>query len=190
MIEINLLPDEMRAKQSSSKPSQIDNVVYLFPVILAVVLVVHLYLGMVYMVRAQVLGSLERNWRKLEPQRQEVTGIKSELDAESSQAVIVGNLVASRVLLAPKLNKLSYDLPPGIWFNEVIFDRKELKVKASVVSLKSDEMDIINTFLEELKNDKDFNSDFSGIEVGALQRKTIGSYDVVDFVLTASVQVK
>jgi hypothetical protein len=190
MIEINLLPEEIKAKKASSKPTPLDNLVYLFPVVLAVVLISHMYLGLVYATRSQVLAGLEKRWRTMEPQRQEVMGMKSELDAESSETRIVQAYMAKRVLLAPKLNKLSLNLQAGIWFNEVAFGRKELIVKGSVVSLKSDEIDMINTLLDDLKKDRDFNNDFSSVEVGALQRKTVGSYDVVDFVLTASLSQK
>jgi hypothetical protein len=190
MIEINLLPDDLKIKKQASQPSQFDNLVYLIPVILVVVIFVHLYLGFVFMTRSQVLAGLERSWRTLEPQRNEVLGMKSEINAESSDAKVVKGYMSARVLLAPKLNKLSLDLQPGIWFNDITFNRSSLFVKASIVSLKMDEMDVINTFLEGLKNDRDFNADFSSVEVGAVQRKTVGSYDVVDFVLTATVAPK
>jgi hypothetical protein len=190
MIEINLLPEEIKAKKASGKPTPLDNLVYLLPVLLCVLLITHIYLGIVYATRSQVLAGLERTWQKLEPQRREVLGLKSELDAESSEARTVQGYMAKRVLLSPKLNKLSLDLQPGIWFNEVTFGKKEMMVKGSVVSLKSDEIDMINIFLEDLKKDPDFNNDFSGVEVGALQRKTVGSYDVVDFVLTAYISPK
>jgi len=51
-------------------------------------------------------------------------------------------------------------------------------------------MDLINAFMGSLKADRDFISDFSNIEIGSVQRKTIGSYDVVDFVLTATLAQK
>jgi Tfp pilus assembly protein PilN len=190
MIEINLLPEEIKAKKVSAQPTPLDNLVYLLPIVLVIVLITHMYLGIVYATRSQVLAGLEKRWRTMEPQRQEVMGMKSELDASSSETRIVQAYTAKRVLLAPKLNRLSLNLPPGIWFSNVEFGRKDLVVKGSVVSLKSDEIDMVNTFLEDLKKDRDFNNDFSSVEVGALQRRTVGSYDVVDFVLTAALSPK
>jgi hypothetical protein len=157
---------------------------------LVVVAIAHLYLGFVFASRSQVLAGLERRWKTLEPQRQDVLGMKNEINAGSSEAKVVQGYLAQRILLAPKLNKLSLDLQPGIWFNDVTFGRSGLLVKASIVSLKMDEMDVINTFSENLKNDKDFNEDFSNVEIGAIQRRTVGSYDVVDFVLTATLASK
>jgi hypothetical protein len=190
MIEINLLPEDLRQKRQSSQPSPFDNLVYLIPLILAVVLIANLYLGFIFISRGQILAGLERRWKTLEPQRQDVLGMKSEINAESSEAKVVQGYIAKRVLLAPKLNKLSLDLQPGIWFNDLTFGRSSLLVKASVVSLKMDEMDVINTFLEGLKNDNDFSADLTGVEIGAVQRRTVGSYDVVDFVLTATIAAK
>ena len=119
MIEINLLPEELRLKRQSSKPSQLDNLVYLIPVILFVVVVVHMYLGMIFLTRSKVLAGLESTWHKLEPKRVEVLGLKSEINSESTDAQMVQSYLAKRVPLAPKLNKLSLDLPPGIWFNSI-----------------------------------------------------------------------
>ncbi|MFA6384133.1 MAG: hypothetical protein WCY10_02035, partial [Candidatus Omnitrophota bacterium] len=161
MIEINLLPDDLKLKAQRSQPSPLDNIVYILPLVLFVVIVAHLYLGLVFISRSHVMGGLERRWKALEPQRQEVLGMKNEFNAGSSDANIVQGYLAGRVLLAPKLNKLSLDLQPGIWFNSVIFGRSSLLVKASIVSLKMDEMDLINAFVVNLKNDKDFNADFS-----------------------------
>ncbi|MFA5099509.1 MAG: hypothetical protein WC547_01310 [Candidatus Omnitrophota bacterium] len=190
MIEINLLPEDLKIKKQSNQPSPLDNLVYLIPLILFVVVVAHLYLGLVFISRSQILAGLERKWKTLEPQRQEVQGMKSEINAGSSDARIVQGYLSSRVLIAPKLNKLSLGLQPGIWFNSVTFGRSSLVVKASVVSLKMDEMAVINTFWENLKNDKDFRADFSSVELGAVQRRLVGSYDVVDFVLTAAITPK
>jgi len=126
----------------------------------------------------------------MEPQRAQILALKKELTAESSDARVVQALLMRRVRVAPKLNKLSLNLQPGIWFNSIAFDKKKLIVRASVISLKSDEMDLINAFMGSLKADRDFISDFSNIEIGSVQRKTIGSYDVVDFVLTATLAQK
>jgi hypothetical protein len=190
MIEINLLPEDIRQKRQAAQPSKFDNLIYLIPLILFVVAIIHAYLGMVFVTRSQVLSGLQMQWKKLEPQREQVLGLKSEITAESSDTQVVQAYLAKRVLLAPKLNKLSLDLQPGIWFNDVRFGYKTLIVKASVVSLKMDEMDVINTFVSSLKADKDFSRDFSSIEVGSVQRRTVGSYDVVDFIVTAAVAPK
>ncbi|MFA5075671.1 MAG: hypothetical protein WC436_06240 [Candidatus Babeliales bacterium] len=194
MIEINLLPEELRVKKKTvkeaAKPTQWDNAIYAVPVILLIVIVIHLFLGAVSITRSRVLAGLQQTWKKLEPQRTQVLGLKSVLTAESSDAQIVQSMLVKRVRVAPKLNKLSLDLQSGIWFNSVSFDQKNLIVRASVVSLKMDEMDVINVFMESLKDDKDFSADFRNMEVGSVQRKTIGTYDVVDFVLTCSLAPK
>lgn len=195
MIEINLLPEELRVKKKAvketpDKPTQLDNLIYVIPAILLVVILIHLYLGIVFFARSRVLAGLEQTWKKLEPQRAQIMGLKNVLTAESSDAQTVQALLVKRVRVAPKLNKLSLDLLPGIWFNSVTFDQKNLIVRASVVSLKMDEMDVINTFVDTLKEDKDFSADFANMEIGSVQRKMVGTYDVVDFVLTAAIAPK
>ncbi len=191
MIEINLLPEEQRVKKTEqSAASQLDNIVFLFPLIVIIVVLVHLYLLIMFFSKTSTYASLEKKWRSMEPQKKEVSGMKSEIDANVADARAVEAFMKDRIELAAKLNKLSVHLPSGIWFNDVSFSRRQFIVRGSVVSLKTDEMDMINTFVQDLKGDKEFSADFVSIELGAVQRKTIGSYDVVDFVLTSALQAK
>lgn len=191
MIEINLLPEEQRVKKTEqSAASQLDNIVFLFPLIVIIVVLVHLYLLIMFFSKTSTYASLEKKWRSMEPQKKEVSGMKSEIDANVADARAVEAFMKDRIELAAKLNKLSVYLPSGIWFNDVSFSRRQFIVRGSVVSLKTDEMDMINTFVQDLKSDREFSADFVSIELGAVQRKTIGSYDVVDFVLTSSLQAK
>ena len=87
--------------------------------------------------------------------------------------------------MVKKLNRLSLDLPSGIWFNEISANlKKEFILRGSVVSLKKEEMLLINQFIDNLKKDTDFFKDFSKLEMTSAQSGEIGGYEVNDFVIS------
>ena len=43
---------------------------------------------------------------------------------------------------------------------------------------------LINQFISDLKKDNAFYKDFLKVELGAMTKKTYGSYEVLDFLLT------
>jgi hypothetical protein len=61
-------------------------------------------------------------------------------------------------------------------------------IQGSVVSLTQNEMTIIGKFLQDIKNNKMFSTHFSKIELNSVQRRTIKTYDVVDFVVVGDIK--
>jgi hypothetical protein len=86
------------------------------------------------------------------------------------------------------MNRLSSYLPDGIWFNSMFINSKSLTLRCSVVSLQREEMSLITDFINRLKQDKDFFSGFSGLELSSVEKRTLGVYDIVDFSLTANIK--
>jgi Tfp pilus assembly protein PilN len=193
MIEINLLPEELKAKTRKAVATaqalpgagmDPTYLVYLVPVVAAVLLLAHLYLGLFAFSKQSRLNALNKEWAALAGQREKVTSYKSESEASSKDAMIIEELVNKSIHWSEKLNRLSLDLPPGVWFNEISISRKNLEIKASVFSLESNGVDLINKFLYNLRNDKAFFKDFLSVETGNMVSKKYGSYDVMDFTLS------
>jgi len=197
MIEINLLPQELRVEKKVKKLQ--ENVVsgfgpkhalLLIPLILIVLIILHLYLGVAIVAKSSQLNSLNNKWAKLQNERTLVGNFKRQNSLMSEDAVALQQMVNMRVLWSPKLNKLSLGIPPGIWFNAINITAKEFTINCSVVSLQREEIAFINRFLDNLKNDPVFFNDFLTLELGSVQKKTIGSYEVSDFSLNGSLKTK
>jgi Tfp pilus assembly protein PilN len=191
MIEINLLPEEQKAKTRkavSSAPAgkgfDPTYLVYAVPVVAAVLLITHFYLGFVSFSFQGRLRALNKEWSGLESQRQKIGSYKSETEVNSQDSLIIDELTTKSIRWSEKLNRLSLDLPPGVWFNDIAISRKSLEIKSSVFSLDSNGVDLINKFLYNLKNDKEFFKDFISVETGNMVTKKLGSYEVMDFTLT------
>ena len=151
MIEINLLPEEQRAKNrkdvhSAAPGAGMDPtyLIYVVPIVAAILLLAHLYLGLAYVSKQNRFNSLNKEWASLASQRQKVSSFKTESAASSQDAMIIDELTNKSVRWSEKLNLLSLNLPPGVWFNEVVISKKSLVIKACVFSLESNGVDLIN----------------------------------------------
>ncbi len=188
MIEINLLPEEQKVKTRKAVVPVGQGIdptylVYIVPVAAVILLFVHIYLGYSFSIQQIRSNKLNKEWVAFEGQRQKIGSFKAESESSSQDAQVIDELVNKSIHWARKLNLLSLNLPPGLWFNDITINRKNLEIKASVFSLESNGLDIINKFLFNLKSDLGFFKSFSSLETGNMQTKKIGSYEVMDFTI-------
>lgn len=195
MIEINLLPAELRSKAKRAevvKPTgkQPVYLLYIIPGLLAVIVCLHIFIAMADAVKGRQLSLLDNKWKGLEQRRKEVGEFKKEYDAAISSINAIQQLTSQRVDYSEKLNKLSLYLPKGVWFVDLVFDQKNMVLKGSVISQQKEEMSLINGFIDSLKKDPGFIKDFNNLELSSIQRRVIVAYDIVDFILTGTQKAK
>jgi len=191
MIEINLLPEELKIKaQKKNRDIKSRQILYFIPALFIILLLVHSYLIAALVIKNIQLTALNSKWQKLRPQVVKIEEFKKNYELVSQDTRVIQQLVNQRVNWAEKLNKLSLNLPSGIWFNEILVTPKEFILNASVISLQKDEMSLINQFMESLKNDNAFSKDFSNPELESVQKTVIGGYDVAIFALIAKPRSK
>lgn len=185
MIEINLLPQELKveSKKFSIKYIQPKHLLYFILAAFGVLICLHIYLAAFGVAKNYQFRRLSRIWRNLEPRIKILEEFKKEHETLSVDAKIIQRLISQRINWAEKLNKLSIDLPSGVWFNELSLSQKEFILKAAVISLQKEELNLINQFMNNLKNDATFFKDFNALELSSVQRKTISGYEIVDFIL-------
>jgi len=185
MIEINLLPQEARIKNKGPVVKK-EYFLYLLIFMFAGLICIHLGLAVLTLLRQNNLRLLENKWSKLSPQRKMLGESKG--DASIVDLPVLKKLLEQRVSWSEKLNKLSLKLPDGVWFNEISLKQDSFILKGGVISLTKVEMALINTFLGNLKDDKNFISDFSILEIDSAQRKIIGGYEIVEFNLNGTLR--
>lgn len=187
MIEINLLPQELKTK---AKKFGIDSKSILYFILLAfgIIIFVHIYLFAVTVAKNCQLRLLNNKWEKLEPQRKILGNFKNKYEVLSADAETIQQLITQRINCSEKLNKLSINLPSGVWFNELAISSRDFTLKGSVVSLQKEEMVLINKFMNNLKNDAGFLKDFNNLELSSIKRVTVSSYDIVDFILAGNLK--
>lgn len=199
MIEINLLPEELRAKTKEKASKQVvvksgtgfnPDVLFIcaLPAVLALFVLAHIYFGVISISKSGKLTALNQKWIELAPQKKVFDEFNQEYSAATQDAGLTQLLLKQRILWASKLNALSLNLPAGVWFNDIVFSKLNVTIQGSVVSLKMDELNLINQLLDSLKADNEFFKDFTGFELSNVQKRTVGSYDISDFALQGTLR--
>jgi len=182
VIEINLLPPEYKEK---IKKEQARPPIYIFFLLLAILILLflNLTLGVFFLFKGIQKGTISFQWNAMKSQRQEVERFKEKYETVTQDSRFIQQFLNKRLNWAEKLNQLSLDLPAGIWFASITYNKQNrFTLEGSTVSLQKNEVELINNFLENLKKDQTFFKDFKRLDLGPLRRREIKSYDVVDFV--------
>jgi Tfp pilus assembly protein PilN len=133
-------------------------------------------------------GALNRKWQSLEPERKKLENFNKGYRLSVDDAKVMQQLIIQKLNWSEKLNKLSLDLPSGVWFNELSLRGKNFVLKGSALSLQKEEVSLINQFMDNLKKDTNFFKDFISLELSSVQRRVIAGYDVIDFILTGALK--
>ena len=185
MIEINLLPTELKSRLKDSEAAP-PIFVYFIPLVFVVLIIIHTVLGGMYLSQSIRLKALQGTWSKFEKQQKELESFKQQLSLLSKDAQGVSDLEHKRIDWSEKMYQLSACLPPGVWFTQLQVKETGFILNGSVVSLQKTELAVINKYVDTLKADVRFKKDFSTLALGPLIRRTVGGYEIVDFILTGT----
>jgi Tfp pilus assembly protein PilN len=189
MIEINLLPQELKPKvKKKILGIESEQAIYIIPLVFGILIILHILLGGILLLKNSQLKLLNIKWRSLETQRKNLEDFQKECALLSADAKVTQQLLSSRINWSEKLYKLSLYLPSGVWFNELSVTSGDFILQASVISLQKEELGLIHQFIDKLKNDHMFFKDFNSLELKSVERRVIGGYDVLDFVLVGTLK--
>ncbi|MCX5703292.1 MAG: hypothetical protein NT066_02205 [Candidatus Omnitrophica bacterium] len=191
MIEINLLPEELRIKAGKKKAIiavELKYFLYFIPLaILGLLICSHICLFAVYIFKNGQLGGLNKKYSSLEPQRKVLDAFNKEYAIMSEDALAMRKFADQRIIWSEKLNKLSLHLPSGIWFSDLFLTGGgDFTLRGSVISLRKEEVKLLKEFIDSLKSDTVFFKSFNKIELASVQRETISGYDMFNFVLVGT----
>ncbi|MBN3038667.1 MAG: hypothetical protein JW869_04530 [Candidatus Omnitrophica bacterium] len=198
MIEINLLPSELRPKKKLPIDFDISNIFQakLVVVILVGIVLLHLLLHAAGVLSNRRLVGLQAQWSQMTSKNQEIQKLQNELAAVNKKIPMIEQLMEKRILWAEKLNRVSDLLVSGVWLDEfsireeVVESRgrteittKYLLISGSAASRTQDEPALIGIFMQNLKDDPAFAKDFKEIELGPIRKRLIEQTEVMDFTL-------
>ena len=193
MIEINLVPEELRKKRKKSStdksPVPLEIIIGIGGGFLVLLFLIHVGLSLFFMGQKIKNGQLEVQWQKLLPDKERVDVVTSEIRAlENKKAQMQTVLLSNNILWAKKLNRISDDLPKGVWLRKVSLDHKVFLIEGSAVARQYEEMINVHAFMTNLKNDIEFVKYFNEIEIGSMQRRKINEVEIADFVITIAIK--
>jgi len=179
MIIINLLPKNLRRVE---RKIVLPYKAYVL-MTAAVVAGLHLLLLAAAGIEKVHVVSLRHNWGRLAPQSKEYLARRNEITAAESEIVSLKAFLDRPFSLTEMLSVLAGAVPPGLWLDRLSLSPDNIVIQGSVVSLSQNEMTLISKFLQDIRTHKTFAAAFEKIELNSVQRRTVRTYDVVDFVL-------
>ncbi len=183
MIELNFLPLELRKKKRAAPLMPSGLPIKIFWWVLSIIIGIHLLLILIMLGENLYLKTLSAKLEEKMPKTQETLSATKEINSLQDEQSGLNKLFGRRIIWAKKLNIISNCLPSGVWLSRIIITDNLFSMEGSSVSLKSEEIKAINALLESLKGEADFISDFQDLALKSIQRRSIKSIEVVDFII-------
>ena len=194
MIEINLLPPELRRKRKGpilggkfNLPPEI--IIGLGGGLVVLLIFFHIFLMFTNMLRLAQYKGLKKDWEKVLPQKQQVDAIIQELKNLQSKLKSVEEALGSNEnLWCRNLNIVSDVLPRGVWLRKLALNEDVFTMEGSAISKKTQERVNIHAFASNLKKEEKFLEYLTNLEIGSIQRRNINKIEIADFSLTAKIK--
>ncbi|NQT06524.1 MAG: hypothetical protein HQ575_03185 [Candidatus Omnitrophica bacterium] len=136
MIEINLLPDELKAKRKAFKIPDATAAFLPAAVGIAIFFVVtHLVFITVIRVNKAAYGKMERGWSSIREEKESIELIKRDGLSVKKRLDAIESLTHKKILWSKKLNQLSDLIIPGVWFTRVSIDKKTVVIEKNRTGL-------------------------------------------------------
>jgi len=190
MIEINLLPDNLKIKQK--KVFDLKKVP-IFPIIFGTIgalVVVHLLLVVVVRVNKMTLARVKQEWKELAPKKTMIDSLKQKVTNINSKIGAIEKLTEERIIWAKKMNDLSNSMPSNIWLSSLSYNKNgsdsALALEGFAAGTTEEGAAYVARFIKALKVNRDFYKDFHDIELESMRRTLIDKDEVMNFKLICS----
>jgi len=194
MIEINLLPEELKIKKKKKiELSKIPLMPFFF-VTISILMFAHVALIIAVNVNKSKLGALKKTWESYAPKRKETDLLKNNVKRINDRVKTIEELTKKRVLWARKLNSLSNVIPPNIWLSKLAYVEKinviTLTIEGYAAGTTDEGTAYVARFIKALKSDASFFEDFKDIELGSMRTSLIEGQEVMNFKLICTFKPK
>ena len=185
-----------------------------------VVLAAQLALLITGFMKDATLKSLGSEYKIVSLKKRETEKLKIQMDTMNKRVAAIDELMVKRFSWGKKLDSLSDSVTPGIWFTELEYDEKltdapniadtdstknrpgESKQTAEKILSKylilsgaayskgEEGAALVGRFIKSLKDNPEFYSDFSDIELGTIKTDRVDGQDITMFRITCLLKVK
>ncbi len=214
MIEINLLPEELKkAKRVAKrlKPSQaaiiLKSKLKVFAIgVFGFLIFIYVITTVAVVFQNYRIEKLSAKWEEIRPQSEKLNAVKTDLRIFNNKISSMNKMMSRRFSWSQKLNSLSDSVIPGIWLTKIsieenakrsnrpreisLVSEKVLAIKGSAVSMTNEATAIIGKFMKSLQRNEKFSVDFEKIELGSISNKKAADIDVKDFELICTFKTK
>ena len=198
MIELNLLPKELRKKEKKPLPK-----IKVIPIAIGIVVflvAVHGVLGVFAFGNSIALKQLRAKWEDMRPLKEKTDQMSVEITDLEKRVISVRKLAKPTIDWSQMLNGLNQAVTPGIWLFEFMPQagkgaRQDVLpgalprfLEISGYSLGSSETATaaVAKFISSLKKNSDFSTYFDEIELEVIDTKSVAGQEVMLFKLNCT----
>ncbi|OGX29746.1 MAG: hypothetical protein A3F87_03540 [Omnitrophica WOR_2 bacterium RIFCSPLOWO2_12_FULL_51_24] len=185
MIEINLLPPELRVKKKEPMKLPSLPIIPVAAGVVCLLIAIQVLLWLFIQVKSVSRDSLKKKIASIAASNKDAMTIDSSLREISSRVEVIGKLLNSRFDAAKKLNDLSDSMVSGIWLRSinVKVSKETLIIEGSNIVIGDSGEGSISKFVNSLKENESFSSDFDDIELAKVERRKVQNTEIMDFVI-------
>jgi len=186
MIEINLLPEEMRKQKKAYLDLDIEIggklKLIIGAIAVGILVLLLVILSMISYIRGRQISTLLTKEDIIALDKSRVEAVNKEISILQKKITTLNEITTRRFLWSIKLNELVDMVLPGIWFNRIYTDSKNrFIIEGSVISKRDSAIVSVGKFMKNIRENSSFFKDFDNIKLESVERKSISERDVVDF---------
>ena len=213
MIELNLLPEEIKKKRKKIRIELPE--IPLIPITIgfvAVLLIIQILFGCFIFFSRKELALLTKERQGLSPKKQEIIDIKRAISNKARKVSAIESLMKNQLTWSRLLNDLSDCLTSNIWLTNLFYgeksERRTVSGKVSAgkkkraSSTKTETRKIrtrtltgfasgrgeatterVARFIRSLKRSKNFSAKFNAVELVSITKSNVAGQDVMNFEL-------
>ena len=205
MIELNLLPEELRKKKKKFEIPEIP-VVLIAVAFIGLLVAIQLILGGMILMSRRQLVALNTKWLALAPEKAELDSVREVLLDASEKTNAIDALISERLSWARLLNELSNSLSANIWLTELAYrkgpvgpsgrasaggsDEEGLTLSGAAVARGEQATQDIARFIKALKANKNFFKYFDDIELVSIKKGSHAGKELMNFTLVCKFKTK
>lgn len=131
MIEINLLPEELKKRKHAAPKIDIENIklekgslIKIAIIAVGIFIAIQVAVFGLGFISTIIFNSLEKSYKQVLPAKHEAEQLKADIDRMSRKASAIDELMVKRFSWAKKLSDLNESVTPGIWLTQLDYDEK------------------------------------------------------------------
>ncbi len=193
MIEINLLPEEIKNSKKKYFKLDLENLefsklnikdikVFAGGLFVGSLIFFVLFFSLSSCVRKkQTSGWLLRE-KAIATQKREAESIEKEISNLTTKLFTLAGIINRQYLWSQKLGELSDLILPGMWFTSFATDsNKRFIIEGSVISKQEEAMATVGKFMKAIQDKQSFYKDFSKIQLESVEKQEKEKSGTVDF---------
>jgi len=194
MIEINLLPPNLRVKKKESMKLPSFPIMPVAAGAICLLIAIQVLLLFFIQIKSVSRDSLKKKIALLSASNKEAMGIDNSLKEISSKVEVADRLLSARFNVAKKLNDISDSMVSGVWLRSLDVKKGQalnapggtgdtLVIEGSSIISGVSAEGAIGKFVNSLKENTSFVSDFDNIEIAKQELKKVENTEIMDFVI-------